>query len=36
MTGVRGKLLIDLRNIYDRAEAEEAGLEYHGIGRGRP
>jgi UDPglucose 6-dehydrogenase len=33
---MRGKLLIDLRNIYDRAEAEEAGLTYHGIGRGRP
>ena len=33
---MRGKLLIDLRNIYDRSEAEEAGLTYHGIGRGRP
>jgi UDPglucose 6-dehydrogenase len=33
---MRGKVLIDLRNIYDRAEAEEAGLVYHGIGRGRP
>jgi len=33
---MRGKLLIDLRNIYDRGEAEEAGLIYHGIGRGKP
>jgi UDPglucose 6-dehydrogenase len=33
---MRGRTLIDLRNIYDRAEAEEAGLAYRGIGRGRP
>ena len=33
---MRGKLLIDLRNIYDRVEAERAGLSYRGIGRGRP
>ena len=33
---MRGKMLVDLRNIYDRAEAEDAGLEYRGIGRGRP
>ena len=33
---MRGKLLVDLRNIYDRREAEEAGLIYRGIGRGRP
>jgi UDPglucose 6-dehydrogenase len=33
---MRGKLLIDLRNIYDRDEADEAGLVYHGIGRGKP
>jgi UDPglucose 6-dehydrogenase len=33
---MRGRLLVDLRNIYDRAEAEQAGLIYHGIGRGRP
>jgi len=32
---MRGKTLIDLRNVYDRAEAEEAGLVYFGIGRGR-
>jgi UDPglucose 6-dehydrogenase len=33
---MRGRALIDLRNIYDRSEAEEAGLTYRGIGRGRP
>jgi UDPglucose 6-dehydrogenase len=32
---MRGKTLIDLRNVYDRAEAEEAGLAYFGVGRGR-
>ena len=30
-----GNVLIDLRNVYDRAEAEEAGFAYSGIGRGR-
>jgi UDPglucose 6-dehydrogenase len=33
---LRGKILIDLRNVYDRSEAEAAGLTYYGIGRGRP
>ncbi|MFL6748267.1 MAG: UDP-glucose dehydrogenase family protein [Sphingomicrobium sp.] len=33
---MRGRTLIDLRNIYDRADAEDAGLEYRGVGRGRP
>ena len=33
---LRGKVLVDLRNVYDRREAEEAGLAYTGIGRGRP
>ena len=33
---MRGNLLVDLRNIYHRGEAEEAGLTYHGIGRGKP
>ena len=33
---LRGKILVDLRNVYDREEAEEAGLAYYGIGRGRP
>jgi len=32
---LRGKVLVDLRNVYDRDEAEEAGLAYYGIGRGR-
>ena len=32
---LRGKVLVDLRNVYDPAEAREAGLVYHGIGRGR-
>jgi UDPglucose 6-dehydrogenase len=33
---MRGNMLVDLRNIYDKADAEEAGLAYRGIGRGRP
>jgi UDPglucose 6-dehydrogenase len=33
---LRGKVLVDLRNVYDRGEAEEAGLAYYGVGRGRP
>jgi len=32
---LRGKILIDLRNVYDRSEAEAAGMTYYGIGRGR-
>ena len=32
---LRGKVLIDLRNVYDRSEAEAAGLTYFGIGRGK-
>lgn len=32
---MRGDALVDLRNIYSRAEAEEAGLRYQGIGRPR-
>jgi UDPglucose 6-dehydrogenase len=32
---MRGKVLVDLRNVYDREDAEEAGLIYHGVGRGR-
>ena len=31
---MRGKVLVDLRNVYDRADATRAGLTYHGIGRG--
>jgi UDPglucose 6-dehydrogenase len=30
---MRGRALIDLRNVYDREEAERAGLDYRGIGR---
>jgi UDPglucose 6-dehydrogenase len=32
---LRGKVLVDLRNVYDRDEAEEAGLTYYGVGRGK-
>ena len=32
---MRGKVLVDLRNVYDRRDAEEAGLAYYGVGRGR-
>ena len=33
---MRGKVLVDLRNVYSRDEAEEAGLAYVGVGRGKP
>jgi len=32
---MRGKVLVDLRNVYDRDDAAEAGLAYSGVGRGR-
>ncbi|HEX8842446.1 MAG TPA: UDP-glucose/GDP-mannose dehydrogenase family protein [Sphingomicrobium sp.] len=32
---MRGKLLIDLRNVYSLDEAREAGLSYYGVGRGK-
>ena len=32
---MRGKMLVDLRNVYDREDVERAGLTYHGVGRGR-
>ncbi|MFL6734339.1 MAG: UDP-glucose dehydrogenase family protein [Sphingomicrobium sp.] len=32
---MRGKVLVDLRNVYDKLEAERAGLMYWGIGRGK-
>jgi UDPglucose 6-dehydrogenase len=32
---MRGKMLIDLRNVYDREDVEEAGLSHQGVGRGR-
>jgi UDPglucose 6-dehydrogenase len=34
-SSMQGNILVDLRNVYDRAEAEEAGLAYFGVGRGR-
>jgi UDPglucose 6-dehydrogenase len=30
---MRGRVLVDLRNVYDPEEAERAGLDYYGIGR---
>ena len=33
---MRGKALVDLRNVYEKAEAERAGLTYFGVGRGSP
>jgi len=33
---LRGKGLVDLRNVYSRDEAADAGLAYYGVGRGRP
>jgi len=32
---MRGKTLVDLRNVWDPHEAERAGLIYVGIGRGK-
>jgi len=32
---LKGKILVDLRNVYDRSDAQEAGLTYYGVGRGR-
>jgi UDPglucose 6-dehydrogenase len=34
-SSLRGKVLVDLRNVYDPDEAQEAGLTYYGIGRGK-
>jgi UDPglucose 6-dehydrogenase len=31
---MRGRVLVDLRNVYDRSEAEEAGFDYYPLGRG--
>jgi UDPglucose 6-dehydrogenase len=30
---MKGKVLVDLRNVYERDDAERAGLDYYGIGR---
>ena len=35
-SAMRERVLVDLRNVYDRSEAEEAGFAYYGLGRGRP
>jgi UDPglucose 6-dehydrogenase len=32
---MRGNALVDLRNVYDREEAERAGLVHYGVGRGQ-
>jgi UDPglucose 6-dehydrogenase len=32
---MRGKVLVDLRNVYRRDEAEDAGLSYSSVGRGK-
>jgi hypothetical protein len=31
--GMRGDVLVDLRNVYQAGEAVAAGLRYQGIGR---
>ncbi len=33
---MRGRLVMDLRNVFDPAAMMHAGLDYHGIGRGAP
>jgi UDPglucose 6-dehydrogenase len=30
---MRGRVLVDLRNIYDPIAMRQAGFDYHGIGR---
>ena len=32
---LKGKTIVDGRNLYSPAEAEASGLAYYGIGRGR-
>ena len=32
---MRGKALVDLRNVYDQEEADRAGLIHYGVGRGQ-
>ena len=34
IAAMRGKVLVDLRNIYDPATMKQAGFAYHSIGRG--
>jgi UDPglucose 6-dehydrogenase len=31
---MRSRHLVDLRNVYDPADVERAGLSYRGVGRG--
>ena len=31
----RGRAMVDLRNVYNRGEAEAEGFDYFGLGRGR-
>jgi UDPglucose 6-dehydrogenase len=33
---MRGRLFIDLRNVYEPERLRAAGFEYHGVGRGTP
>jgi UDPglucose 6-dehydrogenase len=30
---MRGKVMVDLRNVYDPVAMREVGFDYHGIGR---
>jgi UDPglucose 6-dehydrogenase len=30
---MRGRVLVDLRNVYDPVAMRQAGFEYHGLGR---
>ncbi len=30
---MRGRVVVDLRNVYDPAAMRQAGFDYHGIGR---
>jgi UDPglucose 6-dehydrogenase len=30
---MRGRIIVDLRNVYDPVAMRQAGLDYHGIGR---
>jgi UDPglucose 6-dehydrogenase len=30
---MRGRVLVDLRNVYDPVAMRQAGMDYHGIGR---
>lgn len=34
-SAMRGNILVDLRNVFEPDAAQDAGLAYHGVGRGR-